>query len=443
VSKEGTPSGSRGPVFPTALSLFLAAAGIFVLGSAASAQGGSAAGQATTAKAVGTVKAVSGRTITLALESGGEMSVIVEDAARLLRVEPGQNDLKNAAPLQLQDLQAGDRILVRGRAGDDGKSLVATSVIAMKKADIAERRAHEREEWQRHGVGGLVKAVDPAAGAVQIDTSALGANKVVTVTVSKNTVLRRYAPDSVNFDDAAPAPVGQIRVGDQLRARGTRSADGGTLTADEVVSGSFRNIAGTITGIDVSSGTITVNDLATKKPIAVKISGSSQLKKLPQPMAQRIAARMKGNSGEPQPASGQTNEGGRPSSAPAATNGSNARQASARQNGAAQPGAAQGGGTGGRRGEQGGEQGGAPGDGQGGSPDFQQAISRMPAATLTDLQKGDAVMIVATSGSQGGATAITLLAGVEPILEASPTGGQSILTPWSLSGAPGGEGAAQ
>ena len=65
----------------------------------------------------------------------------------------------------------------------------------------------------------------------------------------------------------------------------------------------------------------------------------------------------------------------------------------------------------------------------------------MPAATLADLQKGDAVMIVATEGTpQQGATAITLLAGVEPILEASPKGeAASILTPWTMSSAPSGD----
>src|SRR5260221_313886 len=64
------------------------------------------------------------------------------------------------------------------------------------------------------------------------------------------------------------------------------------------------------------------------------------------------------------------------------------------------------------------------------------------AANLSDLNKGDDVMIVATPGTQdGGVTAITLLAGVEPILEASPKNGQSILSPWSLSSG-GGEAAA-
>ena len=79
----------------------------------------------------------------------------------------------------------------------------------------------------------------------------------------------------------------------------------------------------------------------------------------------------------------------------------------------------------------------------GGPPDLQQAISRMPAATLADLQKGDAVMIVATEGGSNGVpTAITLLGGVEPILEASPKSNAStILSPWSLGSAPGGEAA--
>jgi hypothetical protein len=68
--------------------------------------------------------------------------------------------------------------------------------------------------------------------------------------------------------------------------------------------------------------------------------------------------------------------------------------------------------------------------------DFQQLIARMPAATLSDLQKGDAVMIVATAGSgKDPVTVITLLGGVDAILRASPKGGPDmILSPWSLGG---------
>ena len=87
--------------------------------------------------------------------------------------------------------------------------------------------------------------------------------------------------------------------------------------------------------------------------------------------------------------------------------------------------------------------GGAMGGGtrQGGAPDFQQMLNRMPAVTIADLHKGDAVLIVTTQGTaSGGGTAITLLSGVEPILQAAPNGSQAMmLAPWSLGGAPTGD----
>ena len=39
-------------------------------------------------------------------------------------------------------------------------------------------------------------------------------------------------------------------VGDQLRARGTRTADGRELSAEEIVYGAFRNIAGNVSSVD-------------------------------------------------------------------------------------------------------------------------------------------------------------------------------------------------
>jgi hypothetical protein len=362
------------------------------------------ASQGSAARALGTVKAISGKSVTLTTDAGSEMNVTLQDDARLLRVEPGEKDLKNAVPLALQDVQPGDRVLVRGKMAEDGKSLLAGSLIAMKKMDIAQKQSHEREEWQKHGVGGLVSAVDSASGTITISTTALGTSKNVAVRCSKDTILRRYSPNSIKFDDAKPAPIGEIKAGDQLRARGNRSADGSELTADEVVSGSFRNIAGTITSIDSSAGTITVTDLASKKSVVVKVGGESQIRKLPAPMAQRIAARLKGTSADASSAGAAGQRSGEAS----ATNAQGATRSGGDANSAQRSGQ--------------------------GSGDLQQAISRMPPGSLSDLNKGDAVMIVATQGAEdGGATAITLLAGVEPLLEASPKSTQSILSPWSLS----------
>jgi hypothetical protein len=357
------------------------------------------------ARPVGTIKSIAGNTITLTTDAGGDVTILVQEGARLVRVAPGQKDLKDAAAIQLQDLQVGDRLLVRGKLSDDGKSVLAASIIAMKKSDVAEKQAHDREEWQRHGVGGLVSNVDSATGAITITTNGFGTSKTVVIHTSKDAILRRYAAGSVKFDDAKPGPLSEIKVGDQLRARGMRSTDGSELVADEIVSGSFRNIAGTISAVDSSAGTISVSDLMSKKTVTIAVTPDSQLRKLPPPMAQRIAMRLKGTPSDASPnAPAATPPSLRPGETPA------------------------GGGLGAGR----------PG-GSGG--DLQQMISRMPPATLADLQKGDAVMIVATEGSTvAKITAITLLSGVEPILEASPKGAPStILSPWSLSGAPGGD----
>jgi hypothetical protein len=366
-------------------------------------------------RAVGTVKSVSGKLIVLTLDSGGETTVLVQDVTKIVRVAPGQKDLKQATPIAAGDLQAGDRILVRGKTAEGDKSLAAVSIIAMAKTDVAAKQAKDREEWQRHGLGGIVSAVDPAASTITLSVTAAGRKKTVVVNISKNTVLRRYASDSVKFDDAKPAVLDKVQVGDQLRARGTPSAEGNEMAADEVVSGTFRNISGTISSLDASAGTVVVQDVATKKPVTVRISADSQLRKLPAPVAQRIAARLKGEAASPANASGTPVTGG----------GSDATDH--RSAGSSGPSASGGGQSG----------------GQGG--DLQQMLTRMPPATLADLQKGDAVMLVTTEGAAGGGvvTAITLLAGVEPILEASPKSQASILSPWSLGAAPTGDSGSQ
>jgi hypothetical protein len=379
------------------------------------------AGQTAPARPLGTIKSISGNSLTLSTDAGVTYSVSVGDGARILRIEPGAKDLKNASPLTLSDLQVGDRILVMGKISEDGHSVAATSVIAMKKADVASKQEHDRQDWQRRGVGGLVSAVDPATGTITITARAAAGSKDVAIHTSKDTILRRYAPDSVNFDDAKPSSLDQIKPGDQVLARGTRSADGSELAAQEIVSGAFRNIAGTISSIDAASNTINVMDLIAKKPVDVKITQDSQLRKLPPQMAQLMAMRLKGS--QAGAGSGAAGNG------PGAANG----EKQAGTGGAASGAGAASADSANGQGERGGRGGG----------DLQQILNRVPKATLSDLQKGDAVMIVSTAGSgSGGVTAITLVSGVEPILQASPNGsGQSmILPPWSME-APAGDAA--
>jgi hypothetical protein len=363
--------------------------------------------QNSTVRPVGTVQAINGNAISVRTELGPEVTVLVQETTRILRIAPGQKDLKNATPMQLQDLQVGDRMMVRGSISEDAKSVLASSLLVMKKGDIQERQEHEREDWQKRGVGGLVNAVDVSSGTITLSTAASGSSKTLTVRVPKDAIVRRYAAGSVRFEDARLGTLDQIKPGDQLCARGSRSADGSELTAEEIVSGSFRNIAGTVISAAPDENAVRIMDVLSKKPVTVKITADSQLKKLSPMLAQRIAARMKGASAD----TGQAPQ------AAIANHRSMAQEP--------------------RQGDSGSSR-------SHGTADLQHILGRLPKVTMGDLQKGDAVMLVTTQGSDDSAlNVVTLLTGVEPILTAAPNGQAAmLLSPWNL-GSPAGEAATE
>jgi len=364
---------------------------------------------------LGTVQSLSGNNITVKNDAGATMQVTVQDNARLLRIEPGQKTLAGASPFSLSDLATGDRVMARGSANADGTSLAATMLVAIKGADIAQKQDKEREDWQKRGTGGLVKSVDAAAQTVTISAGP-GGTRVITIHAAPATIVRRYAPGSVKFDQAVKSTLDEIKPGDQLRARGSKNADGTSLDAEEIVSGSFLNLAGPIQAVDASSSTITLTDTATKKPVLITVTADSEVKKLDPAVAQRLAARMSGGAK-------------RPDGSPAGGSGSGGpASGSAGPAGGDHPG--------------GGQAGAGRGPGGGGGPDFQQLLARSPSVTLKDLQKGNMVIVVATGGqTPASATAITVVAGVEPMLQASTSASQALLSSsWNLGGGGGGEG---
>jgi hypothetical protein len=415
---------NKNAILVTFLSLAVAGAGeTFLPACSASALGPAQdAAQPTIARRVGTIKAINEGMITLMPDSGSEIVATVQPTARILRIAPGEKDLKNAAPIQLQDLQVGDTIRVRGTAGDDGKSFAALEVLVITKSTVGAVRDDLRQDWQKRGLGGPVTAVEPAAGTVTITVSGLGGKKTIIVRTSKSTIIRRYASDSFKPEEAKLCTLQDVHVNDQLRARGNRSADGGELAAEEIFAGVFPQFPGMIKSLDASAGTLSVQDLVTKKTLQLKINADSQLHNIPLEKAQRFAMLLKGTMPTGTPGGAWNSRGG---SAP--STGATA------QSGATSSGKPQGPGA----------PGGGPPAGMrpGGGFDFQRLIDQTPATTLADLHKGDAVYVLTTEGTpSGGSTVITLASGVEPILQAAPTGSQALmLAPWNLGGAPGGD----
>lgn len=341
---------------------------------------------------IGTVKAIASNSITLATDAGQQVMVSVAAGAHILQLAPGSTNLKDAQSIALDGVSVGDRILVTGKAGDSTGTFTALRVILMKSSDIAQKRALEEADWQKRGMGGIVSAVEPGTGTL---TVLVGAKKV-QVRTSGSTQFRRYAGDSVKFEDAVPGTFAQIHAGDQLRARGTKSDDGLSMQAEEIVSGSFRNLSGLIASINPAGGTLTLKDLATKRTMTVKVTENSSVHALPPQAARMFAARAQGGAAGRGPGAGSARPAG------AQAEGSMSERGSGRSAGA----------------------------------DLSQMVNRLPEETIADLKVGDAIMVVASQADPGSAqvTAVTVLSGVEPILQAAPGGTEMTLSPWNVSG---------
>jgi co-chaperonin GroES (HSP10) len=334
-------------------------------------------------------------------DSGAEIGVTLAPKHSLRKIALGETDLRKAATIELTDIAVGDRVMVRGVESADQKTATATLILVMSSSDVAKKQQEERADWDKRGVNGIVTAVTPESVTLNVRT--LAGAKSITVIPEAKAIVRRYTTDSVKFADAKDSTLEEIKVGDQVRARGDKVDDGAKLKAEEIVSGTFKTIAATVVSIDAANSQMTVKDLDSKKTLVVKVSADSNMKRLSEPIAQMIARRV-------HPENFEGRGGGRGGA-----------------------GGGGGGGGGGREGggppEGGGMRGGGGGGGRG---DLQQMLDRQPAVTLADLKVGEPIVISSAVGaSTDHIMAITMLAGVEPILR-SPGKPEMSLGGWNL-----------
>lgn len=327
----------------------------------------------------------------------GAVDVTLSDKTEYKRVQPENPSLKNAVASNLSDIAVGDKLAVSGIFSPDKKTLPARSVFLMTKSDIAQKQTKESEQWRTNGIAGKVVSVNPQNNQITVEVRGLANTTSVVLTPKDKAVFRRYAPNSVKYSEAKNSSLTEIKAGDMLRARGDKSADGAAFTADEILTGAFQTVAGTVKTVDAEKGEIVITDFQTKKDITVAVSSSATLKKFPEEMAQRMAQFQTGAAaGGIQPAGmGQNRQNG----------GMRPPQTGNPQGEQPQDGQRRGGFGGGMRG------------GQGGIDDM---LERFPNISVTDLKAGD--MVAVSSSRTANAeriTAIKLLAGVEPFLRAA------------------------
>jgi hypothetical protein len=356
---------------------------------------------------LGTITALSAADHTATVKedkTGTEFSIQLATTKTLIKVDPGAKDLKGAARITAENLQVGDRVEARGtKPADNPNVLVARSVVLMSARDLAQTHEAQAAEWQ-HATTGVVSSVDAASGKVSITSKTPEGPKPVVLNTAKNTEFTRYTPD--NPQTPAASQLAQLQVGDQVRVVGDKSPDGSSVDARKVYSGAFRTISATVVSISADGKTATVKDLTSKKPVEIALSGDASIHKLPPMMAAMLARRFNPDA----KGAGAGGAGG----AKAANAGAGAPDGAPGPDGGA-------GGHGGMR---------------RGNGDMSQMLERAPKITVAELKAGDALVIsgVATSADNSHIVASTIIAGVEPILQAAPTrqGRQDLGGDWGL-----------
>ena len=374
--------------FFTAMAALVAIVAALSSGSSASAQTPPAASRAQISGTVTSVDA-DAKQLSLKSDKGDVVSVTTTERTLILRIPPGETDPKKGSKITLAELNAGDRAVIIGPAPADPTTWAATTVLIMSKSEVASLQQKDQDDWKKRGTTGTVTAIDAAAKTVTIKSG----TRTFTVQPSEKTTYHRYSPDSARFSDAKPSSFPEIKPGDQLRVLGNKSEDSAAIQAERIAFGTFRQIAATVTAINPQTGEMTVKDLATKKALTIKIDADSTMRKLPETAARMLARRYASGAQQDEAPVGAPTTGG----------------------GGAVPGAGRGGG------------------GRGG--DVSQMLDNLPAMPISELKPGDAIMVSTTQGTESGrVTAIMLLAGVEPLLTASPTATRDIMSGWNLGG---------
>jgi len=319
-------------------------------------------------------------------ESGVLSTVILNEKTQYKRMAPGAKSLTGATDIALSDVGPGDRVWARWRPGTDQQTVAAAQLVVMSKADLAKKQEAERNEWRKRGVSGIVKSVNPSTREITVSSRSLaGQSQSVIIPVTDKVLLRRYPPDTVpKYSDAKPSKFEEVKVNDQLRALGDKSADGTHLTAEEVVFGTFKIAGGTVTAIDAANNQIKINDLTTKKSLTIVFKPDSIIRRLPQGAAMMLG----GGMGPGGPGGGQGAGQGRPQA-----------QGQGQRPEGAGPGGPQGGGM------------------RMGGGNMADMLEKLPVISINDLKVGDTILMSSLPGADPTQlTAIQLVTGAETLL---------------------------
>jgi Cu/Ag efflux protein CusF len=354
------------------------------------------AGAQTQPRLVGDITAVdaAAHTVTVHADTGETVTLTTTEQTTYTRMPPNVTDLKQGQRVTFAEVRAGDRLLAPGVTAAGGTA--ARLILMTRPGGAGGQNAGRRLQ-------GRVVSVDAAKKLIVVQTRGGrdGGQESATVDASAARVMR-YAPDSMRPADAVAGSLADVRAGENIRATGERTADGSTFKAEEVLTGSFARFAGTVASVDAQRGELVVktNDGGNVK---LSFGARSSLHRMTPEFEQTLAKQRAEREQRRAERQQQQQQGG---------------QAAQGEGGQRRRGDGQG------RGEGGGGRGGFGGPGGGGN-NFQQMFDSLPAVTLAELKKGDAVALTVTPGADAShATVVSLVTGTPETIRAMQPAGR-------------------
>ncbi len=294
------------------------------------------------------------RQVIVTTAAGNIVTVTLSDKTVFMRIPPGEKTKDKFIKIESTDFGMGDSVFARGRMTEDRKSMPALEFYVMSKGDIAEKREREKNEWRTRGIAGTISALNAETKEITVDARTGEGPKPIVVASTAETKFRRYAPDSVRFSDAKSSSFVELKVGDQVRALGAKSADGARFTPEEIVTGAFQTISGAITEIDAEKKEIKIKDLQSQQAVTIVVSKDSSMRRLTPEMIAALASPKDAKPETPPKAGG----------------------------------------------------------------DLQEMFDQLPAVALAELKAGDSILISSTRGADPArVTAIAIVSGVGPLLQ--------------------------
>jgi len=343
-------------------------------------------GQVDTTKPVtvsGTVKAVDGDKLVVETAKG-PMTLTIAVTAAVKKVPASNPSATAATPSSVSEIAVGDSVVVTALPTADGKLNPARTVLVISKSDLVAKEKARSDAWRTRGISGVVESVNSETNQITVKVSGpMGATSNVVVNPKPTAKFLKYSPESIKYTDAKQSTLAGVAKNDSIKALGDKSEDGASFAAEEILTGSYQQVVGTVKSVDAANNEVVVSDLQTKKDVTISLAGTGVMKRFPVQFAERMAGRSAGQGATPG-AGGQVRPQGQP--------------------GRGRPAGMGPGGMGG-------------GGGMGGRGNLDDMIERFENVAIADLKVGEMIGVVASkSGPNSKVKAFKLLAGVEPFV---------------------------